>query len=140
MRRAPEGRSEGPKRSGARSSPTRTPMGIWRRGRDKVYGDDRLSVRGTPKDCAQPYTVGEKSRMLRLKSLSPLKSQAEDLLCQWSMERARGVGHAVPLVSNYLVQAFHDICQLLGRHLADSLANTIRRKGANLAYLDPGLL
>ena len=64
--------------------------------------------------------------MLRLKSLSPLKSQAEDLLCQWSTERGRGVGHAVPLVSNYLIQTFHDIRQLLGRYLADSLANTIR--------------
>jgi hypothetical protein len=37
------------------------------------------------------------------------------------------------IVSNYLVYAFHDICQLLSRHLADSLANTIRGKGANLA-------
>jgi hypothetical protein len=52
----------------------------------------------------------------------------------------RGVRHAVPLVSNYLVQTFNDICQLLGRYLADSLANTLCGEGANLAYLDPGSL
>jgi hypothetical protein len=44
------------------------------------------------------------------------------------------------LVSNYLIQTFNDICQLLGRYLADSLANALCGEGANLAYLDPGSL